>query len=114
LLSKCTEAITKPAKPTELPPVNKHSAFSIYIDERLSKLGTRERRCAEKRISDVLFGIEMQAENEQSTNCHAYGSYGNQSYYNSTPMQGNSGNNSFNTTPPVQGQCYTDMLNAPY
>lgn len=115
LLSKCTEAITKPAKPTELPPVNKHSAFSIYIDERLSKLGTRERRYAEKRISDVLFDIEMQAENEQSTNRHmAYGSYGNQSYYNSTPMQGNSGNSSFSTTSSVQGQSYTDMLNAPY
>ena len=84
LLSKCTEAITK--KPVE-------SAFALYVDEKLSQLGKRDRRIAEKRISDVLFEVEMQSEREEPVNRQMmYGSYGNNSYrnVNTTPLQGQS------------------------
>ena len=92
LLSKCTEAITK--KPVE-------SAFALYVDEKLSQLGKRDRRIAEKRISDVLFEVEMQSEREEPVNRQMmYGSYGNNSYRN------------VNTTP-LQGQSYMEMLNNP-
>ena len=90
LLSKCTEAITK--KPVE-------SAFALYVDEKLSQLGKRDRRIAEKRISDTLFEVEMQSEREEPVNRQMmYGSYGNNSYRN------------VNTTL-LQGQSYIEMLN---
>ena len=39
LLSKCTEAITKtPVESAD----SKHSAFALYIDEKLSQLGKRD------------------------------------------------------------------------
>ena len=88
LLSKCTEAITK--KPAESAD-SKHSAFALYVvDEKLSQLGKRDRRIAEKRISDVLFEVEMQSEREDSVKRQMmYGSYGNNSYrnVNTTPLQ---------------------------
>ena len=59
LLSKYTEAITKMTVESA---DNRDSAFSLYVDENLSQLGKRDRRIAEKRISDVLFEIEMQSE----------------------------------------------------
>ena len=61
LLSKRTEAITK--KPVESTD-SKHSAFTFYVDEKLSQLDKRDRRIAEKRISDVLFDFEMQSERD--------------------------------------------------
>ena len=92
LLSKCTEAITK--KPVE-------SAFALYVDEKLSQLGKRDRGIAEKRISDILFEVEMQSDREEPVNRYMmYGSYGNNSYRN------------VNTTP-LQGQSYMEMLNDP-
>ena len=78
LLSKCTEAITK--KPVESAD-SKHSAFAIYLDEKLSQLGKRDRRIAENRISDVLLEVEMQSEREEAVNRQMmYASYGNNSY----------------------------------
>lgn len=62
LLSKCTDAITADSKktaPDEESPKPKMSAFAVYVDEKLSQLNKRDRRLAEKRISDVLFDIEM-------------------------------------------------------
>ena len=59
LLSKYTEAITKMTVESA---DSRHSAFSLYVDENLSQLSKRDRRIAEKRISDVLFEIEMQSE----------------------------------------------------
>ena len=59
LSSKCTEAITK--KPVE-------SAFALYVDEKLSQLGKRDRKISEKRISHVLFEVEMQYEREEPVN----------------------------------------------
>ena len=59
LLSKCTEAITK--KPVESADSN-HSAFALCVDEKLSQLGKRNRRITEKRISDMLFRVEMPSE----------------------------------------------------
>ena len=60
LLSKCMEAFTANAKlkPNESPNP-KLSVFGVYVDEKLSELKKRDRRIAEKRISDVLFDIEM-------------------------------------------------------
>ena len=44
LSSKCTEAITKtPVESAD----SKHSAFALYIDEKLSQLGKRDRKIAE-------------------------------------------------------------------
>ena len=31
------------------------SAFSLYVEEKLTQLDKRDRRIAEKRISDILF-----------------------------------------------------------
>ena len=60
LLSKCTEAITTNAKPKANECSNpKISAFALYPDGKLSELNKRTRRIAEKRISDVLFDMEM-------------------------------------------------------
>ena len=98
LLSKCTEAITK--KPVESTD-NKHSAFVLYVDKKISQLGKRDRRIAEKHISDALFEVEMQCERDEPVNRQImYGSYGNSSYRN------------VNTTP-LQGQSYMEMLNNP-
>ena len=99
LLSKCTEAITK--KPVESAD-SKRSTFALYVNEKLSQLGKRDRRIAEKRISDVLFEVEMQSEREEPVNRQmVYGSYGNNSYRN------------VNTTP-LQGQSYMEMLEHVY
>ena len=69
--------------------------------EKLSQLGKRDRRIAEKCISDVLFKVEMQSEREEPVNYQMmYGSYGNNSHRN------------VNTTP-LQGQSYMEMLNNP-
>ena len=69
------------------------------VDEKLFQLGKRNRRIAEKPISDVLFEVEMQSEREEPVNHQMmYGSYGNNSY------------RKVNTTP-LQGQSYTEMLN---
>jgi len=68
LLSKCTDAIASNAKkavPDEKPLKSKMSVFAEYVDEKLSQSNKRDRRIAEKRISDVLFDIEMEAEASQ-------------------------------------------------
>ena len=58
LLSKCIEAITASANmKTPLPNesvTTKMSAFSFYVEEKLSQLDKRDRRIAEKRISDIV------------------------------------------------------------
>ena len=38
------------------------SAFSFYVEEKLSQLDNHHRRVAEKRISNVLFEIETSAD----------------------------------------------------
>ena len=98
LLSKYTEAVTK--KPVECAD-SKLSAFAFYVDEKPSQLGKRDGRVAEKRISDVLFEVEMQSEREEPVNRQMmYGSYGNKSYRHVK-------------TTPLQGQSYMGMLNTP-
>lgn len=65
LLSKCTDAITSNATkavPEEKVPKPQISVFATYVDEKLSQLNKRDRSIAEKRISDILFEIEMGAE----------------------------------------------------
>ena len=80
LLFQCTEAITK--KPVESSD-SKHSAFALYVDEKLCKLGKHDQRIAEKRITDVLFAVEMQSEREEPLNRQMiHGCYGNNFYRN--------------------------------
>ena len=70
LLSKCTDAITANAKkntPEEKSSKANMSAFAVYVDEKMSQLDRRGRRIAEKRISDVLFDIEMSADVSQES-----------------------------------------------
>ena len=68
------------------------------VDEKLFQLGKRNRRIAEKPISDVLFEVEMQSEREEPVNRQMmYGRYGNNSYHN------------VNTAP----LSYMEMLNNP-
>ena len=60
MLSKYTEAITGNAKSKANESSNpKISAFARYVDEKLPELNKRTRRIAEKRISDVLFDMDM-------------------------------------------------------
>ena len=60
LFSEFTEAITANAKPNANESSNlKISAFALYVDEKLSELNKGTRGIAEKRISDVLFDMEM-------------------------------------------------------
>ena len=99
LLSKCTEAITSNSKKVSEVSNTKKSAFSMYVEERLCQLSNRNRRIAEKRISDVIFDIKMSAEREETLN-------------NQPMVYGNFNNNTYmNMTPPMAGQTYMDMLN---
>ena len=63
LLSKCTEAITANANTKASLPkesaTRKMSVFSLYVEEKLSQLDKRDRRIAEKHISDILLEAEM-------------------------------------------------------
>ena len=60
LLPKCKEAFTANAKPKpNESPDPKLSAFAAYVDEKLSELKKRDRRITKKRVSDVLFEIEI-------------------------------------------------------
>ena len=78
------------------------SVFSLYIEEKLSQLDKRHTRVAEKRISNVLFEIEMSADlpadgevNRQQLNPY---------HFVTMPQQIQQ--SSFN----IQGQSYMDML----
>ena len=55
------DANTKALLPNEFA-CTKMCAFSLYIEEKLSQLEKRDRRIAEKRISDILFKTEMPAD----------------------------------------------------
>ena len=63
-MSKCTDAVTGNAKAPQQDDsaVTKVSAFSPYLEEKLSQLDRCHRRVAEKCISDVLFEREMSAD----------------------------------------------------
>ena len=63
ILSKCTKVITANVN-TKAPLPNesattKMSAFYLYVEEKFSQLDKRDRRIAEKRVSDILFEIKM-------------------------------------------------------
>ena len=79
-------------------------AFSLYIEEKLSQLEKRDRRIAEKRISDILFKTEMSADlsadgelKYRQRNTYSGLNFG-------IPQQGKQG--SYN----IQGQPYLDIL----
>ena len=49
-----------------MPPAQaRESAFSIYIAEKLSQFDRRTRTIAEKRISDIIFYLEMNDQSDQ-------------------------------------------------
>ena len=82
----------------------KMCAFSLYIEEKLSQLEKRDRRIAEKRISDILFKTEMSADlsadgelKYRQRNTYSGLNFG-------IPQQGKQG--SYN----IQGQSYMDIL----
>ena len=63
LLSKCTDALASSSKKSDDP--SAMSAFGMYIEEKLSQLEKRNRRIAEKRITDILFEIEIAEESRE-------------------------------------------------
>lgn len=113
LLSKCTDAITSNAKkiPDEKSPQKpKISAFATYVDEKLSQLNKRGRRIAEKRISDILFDIEMEAEAPQEFRVGYFSSLTQQhQQYPQSRNGGNQGN--YVNLQSNTGQSYMDMMN---
>ena len=62
LLTKCTEAITTKKTDELLVKEPKVSPFSLYVEEKLNNFDKRKRAIAEKRITDVIFDIEMSSE----------------------------------------------------
>lgn len=62
LLSTCIQVLKEPMPQ----PQSQSSPFSLYVAEKLSHLDRRNRMIAEKRISDILFEIEMNAEQSGS------------------------------------------------
>ena len=57
LYATCIKALQEP--PPKLESVTKVSSFAMYVDEKLNNLDSRSRALAEKRISDVLFDLDM-------------------------------------------------------
>ena len=57
LFATCIKALQEP--PPNLESVPKVSSFAKYVDEKLKNLDNRSRTLAEKRITDVLFDLEM-------------------------------------------------------
>ena len=102
-----TSNATKTVPEEKLPQKPQISVFATYVDEKLSQLNKRDRRIAEKRISDILFDIEMGTEAQQEFRVPYFPSStqqsgmsrhgGNQGSY--TSLQSNTG----------QGQSYMDM-----
>lgn len=112
LLSKCTDAITsnatKAVPEEKIPQKPQISVFATYVDEKLSQLNKRDRRIAEKRISDILFDIEMGAEAQQEFRI---------GYFPSSTQQpgmsrhvGNHGSYVSLQSNTEQGQSYMDMM----
>ena len=56
ILSKCSEMLNKSESTKSISP------FAVYIDEKLSRLNERNRRVAEKKVTEVLFEAEMAEE----------------------------------------------------
>ena len=94
-MSKCSESITSSSKKLGETPYDRILVFALYVKEKHSKLGKRDRRIAEKRISDILFEIEMSLDKDAPTNSPAtpaltniqvmpYENFGNDSYVNMT------------------------------
>ena len=113
MLSKCTEAITSNANKEPPKTGEKRSAFADYIGEKLSTLNKRQRTIAEKRISDVLFELEMSTDSDtfngiKRTANHFQSSYGNFNHYamgnqHSYPMG--------NVTPQGNDESFVEYVN---
>lgn len=68
LFVTCIKALQEP--PPKLESVTRASSFAMYVDEKLNNLDSRSRALAEKRISDVLFDLEMGNEINSQTSSH--------------------------------------------
>ena len=113
LLSKCTDAITSNATKAVPEKVQKPqiSVFATYVDEKLSQLSKRDRRIAEKRISDILFEIEMGAEAQRAQQDLGIGYFLSSTQQPGMPRRvGNHGNYVSLQSNKEQGQSYMDML----
>ena len=80
------------------------SAFSLYAEEKLSQLDKRNRRIAEKRISNILFGIETSADMSADWELSHQQGIPYSGFNFGIPQQGQ--RRSYN----IQRQSYMDML----
>ena len=78
LLSTCIQVLKEPRKPPVETQQQCH--FSMYVSEKLSTFDRRTRMIAEKRISDILFELEMNSQTymqPQSQSQHIAAQYTN-------------------------------------
>ena len=66
-LSTCVEVLRETTRPQPQPvPIKKQCSFSKYVSEKLATFDRRSRMIAEKRISDILFEIEINSHHTMS------------------------------------------------
>lgn len=66
-LSNCVEVLRETTRLQPQPvPIKEQCSFSKYVSEKLATFDKRLRMIAEKRISDILFEIEMNSHNTMS------------------------------------------------
>ena len=66
-LSTCVEVLRETTRPQPQPVLIKEQcSFSKYVSEKLVTFDRRSRTIAEKRISDILFEIEMKSHKTMS------------------------------------------------
>ena len=64
-LSTCVEVLRETTCPQPVP-IKEQCSFSKYVSEKLETFDRRSRMIAEKRISDILFEIEMNSHDTTS------------------------------------------------
>ena len=66
-LSNCVEVLRETTRPQSQPvPIKEQCSFSKCVSEKLVTFDQMSRMIAEKRISDILFEIEMKSHNTMS------------------------------------------------
>ena len=79
-LSTCVEVLQETTCPQPVP-IKEQCSFSKYVSEKLETFDRRSRMIAEKRISDILFEIEMNSHDttsqvqEHAPQGHSAGTY---------------------------------------
>ena len=64
-LSTCVKVLRETTCPQPVP-IKEQCSFSKYVSEKLETFDRRSRMIAEKRISDILFEIEMNSDDTTS------------------------------------------------